>query len=94
MRLRAYQTAWRTWPNFLNVLQSFDTQWENHRNKVLALREALREGPEAVERFLTAMGQKLPVLDASKSTLQATGWFDETCGYFDPIEALDFYVPL
>lgn len=94
VRLKPYSTDWRTWPNFLSVLRTFKTQWETRRNKALALREVLREGPEAVRRFLTATGQELPVLDKSKDALQKTGWFGDTCGYFDAIEALDFYVPL
>lgn len=94
VRLKAYSIDWRTWPNFLSVLRAFKKQWETRRNKALALREVLRGGPEAVRRFLTATGQELPVLDKSKDALQNTGWFGDTCGYFDAIEALDFYVPL
>lgn len=94
VRLKAYSTGWRTWPNFRSVLRTFKTQWKTRRNKALALREVLREGPEAVRRFLTATGEELPVLDESKIDFQETGWFGDTCGYFDAIEALDFYVPL
>lgn len=94
VRLKPYSTDWRTWPNYLSVLQTFKKQWSTRRNKALALREALREGPEAVQRFLTATGHELPVLDESRDALQKTGWFGDTCGYFDAIEALDFYVPL
>jgi hypothetical protein len=76
------------------VLEEFNTGWGDRQNKVIALREALREGSDAVQRFLTAYGGSLPTLDSSVRSLQETGWSSHICGYFDAIEALDFYVPL
>ena len=44
---------WRTWPGFSGVVKSLLTEeaWRGRRNKVIALRQALRDGPEAVVRF-------------------------------------------
>lgn len=94
--LRLYESPpeWRTWPQFIRVLEEFNKGWGDRRNKVIALREALREGPQAVQRFLTAYGESLPTLDSSVRSLQETGWSSHVCGYFDAIEALDFYVPM
>ena len=69
-------------------------KWHGHRNKVIALREVLREGPEATRIFLEGLGENLPELDRDHAAWQKTGWVGEKCGYFDAIEALDFYVPL
>lgn len=94
LRLQEQRPEWRTWPRFIHVVEEFTEGWADRRNKVIALREALREGTGAVQRFLTAYGEKLPILDKSVSNLQETGWSGHICGYFDAIEALDFYVPL
>lgn len=94
VRLRNHANAWRTWPRFRDVVLTFQKDWEERRSKALALRRVLREGPEAVERWLTATGEDLPTLDETKSALQGRGWFGDRCGYFDAIEALDFYTPL
>lgn len=71
-------------------------KWSTRRNKVKALREALREGPSAVRRFKTMYGLKeLPGIDQSKnSDFQASGWWGDYCGYFDAIEMMDWYIPL
>jgi hypothetical protein len=88
---------WYTWATFDRVTRTFQSNpdWRDRRNKVKELREILREEPVAVERFLHAFTLKeLPLLDAAKAALQQTGWDGAICGYFDPIEALDFYLPL
>jgi hypothetical protein len=94
LRLQEQRPEWRTWPRFVHVVEEFTENWADRRNKVIALRGALREGIAAVRRFLTAYGEKLPTLDESVGSLQETGWSGHICGYFDAIEALDFYVPL
>jgi hypothetical protein len=94
LRLREYPPDWHTWPRFVQVVTEFKDEWSDRRNKVVALRAALREGPDATQRFLVAYGEKLPILDETASGLQETGWHDHTCGYFDVIEAMDFYVPV
>jgi hypothetical protein len=85
---------WRTWPNFRRVVTTLQRDAEKQRNKVIALRKVLREGPEAVERFLPLYGKELPRWNGAGADMQAKGWYTNICGYFDPIEALDFYVPL
>ncbi len=84
---------WRTWPNFQSVVEELQRHAEGQRNKVIALREVLREGPKAVERFLPIYGE-LPRWSGAGEDMHITGWLGKICGYFDPIEALDFYVPL
>lgn len=85
-----------SWATFLHVIESLHNpngEWAGRRNKVKALREALRAGPEAVQLFLTAAGSQLPPLDRyPEMTLR--GWQGTDCGYFDAIEALDLHVPL
>jgi hypothetical protein len=103
----AFTPRWRAWPNFKRLIGVFagDVKIDQrgrpdvhghiyaNRNKVKGLREALRRGD--TENFCHAykLG-KLPELDASNDTLQRTGWMDYYCGYFDAIEALDFFLPL
>jgi hypothetical protein len=90
-------TGWHSWPAFTKVVDKFlDKQgkWRGHRNKVIALREVLREGPETTKIFVKALGEELPTLDPANPDWQETGWVGGKCGYFDAIEALEFYVPL
>lgn len=91
---------WRTWYNFTKIVTTFneDENWKGRRNKIFALREKLREGPKARKQFLKAYGiEKLPEISGGaidRDTLQTTGWVERRCGYFDAIEAMDFYFPL
>ena len=96
--LKEQPSDWRSWTGFARVTKEFliGKEWKDKRNKVIALREALRNGPKAVEQFRSAYGLKpLPLLAAGIAALQTTGW-DGTgrCGYFDAVEALDFFTPL
>ena len=71
-----------------------EDQWSERRNKVMHLREALRGGSDAVRQF-TAYYGRLPSLDTNDlEHIQTSGWQDKTCIYFDPIEIIDFYLPL
>jgi hypothetical protein len=92
------EQPWRSWPAFAQVVKTFllDEAWRDKRNKVIALRQALRDGPKAVEQFRVAYQlDELPMLDSNFSALQTTGWDGAgRCGYFDAIEALDFFLPL
>ena len=65
------------------------------RNKVLALRDALRQGETAVQLFIANHNQvnDLPSIDGLKD-MEKLGWQDNQCGYFDAIEAIDFFVSL
>ena len=96
--LKEQPGLWRSWTGFARITKEFliGEEWKDKRNKVIALRQALREGPEAVVRFRSAYGlEPLPLLAAGIEALQTTGW-DGTgrCGYFDAVEALDFFTPL
>lgn len=94
--------GWRTWANFNKVVLDFQTgdKWKDRRNKVKALRVALRGGPDAVSNFIATYDgvDALPKIDGDKSLI-GTGWRQEEdgewrCGYFDAIEMLDMYIPL
>jgi len=91
-------SGWRTWDNFDRTVQTllYDEQWRERRNKVLALREALRGGAQTTERFRVMYGvAALPLLDAVADTrYRETGWIEACCAYFDAVEALDCYLPL
>ncbi|HMQ32499.1 MAG TPA: hypothetical protein PKD53_17335 [Chloroflexaceae bacterium] len=88
---------WRTWAAFEQLVTTLQTDagWRERRNKVKELREVLRRGPDRVKGFLHAFRiDRLPALDGGAPALSKTGWESDTCGYFDAIEALDFYVQL
>ncbi|MGB5961442.1 MAG: hypothetical protein WBG73_12330 [Coleofasciculaceae cyanobacterium] len=94
---------WRTWANFSSVIQHFNgcfdeiegnDSWQDRRNKIIALREVLRQGSNKTKQFMTAYGiKKLPPFP-QKDDLEKTGWFEKRCGHFDAIEAIDFYIGL
>ncbi|NTW03665.1 MAG: hypothetical protein HGA19_20725, partial [Oscillochloris sp.] len=88
--------TWRTWPQFHSTITSLQSEWAGRRNKLKQLREVLREGSERTGQFLKLyrVDDKLPGYTAAPSRLREQGWLDNFCGYFDPIEALDFYIPL
>lgn len=97
------QHDWRNWQTFQKIVQAFiqgsDNNWKGNRNKVMALREELRQGRNEVENFLAIyrLG-KLPQTFCKDSSLAECGWTadegENVCGYFDAIEAMDFYVQL
>lgn len=105
--LRPVDGTWRTWPAFAHVVQEFliGPAWTGKRNKVLGLREALRDGPDAVRQFRSAYElQGLPALTGDDEG-DTTGWVVDRalvaegkgprrCGYLDAIEATEFFVPL
>ncbi|MCL4424054.1 MAG: hypothetical protein M1553_01045 [Firmicutes bacterium] len=86
----------RAWPAIHRVIEDFQTSevWTGRRNKLKALRSALREGPEAVERFLTLYDlERLPELRPGYHDFQKRGWHGRLCGYFDAIELADHFIP-
>jgi hypothetical protein len=101
LRLHPVSGDWHSWETFRQLMAKFqsrareDGEWGRRRNKVKALREALRAGPEAVEAFVrTALdGRTLPPI-ANLQEMPTRGWQGRQCGYFDAIEALDLYVSL
>lgn len=95
----------RSWPVIERLIQDFQgAGWAERRNKVKALRQAVREGPEAVERFGLIYGlgkQRLPALALyDEGEHRDNGWLKdengkvERCAYFDAIELADLYLPL
>jgi hypothetical protein len=98
------ENEWRTWSNFISTVECFNgnrdekecVEWKERKNKIMALREKLREGQKATKQFRRAYRiDRLPSLKGGDDiVLRETGWTEEHCGYFDAIEAMDFYFPL
>lgn len=93
------EDEWRTWLGLTQVVKEFKIgeNWRERKNKVIALREVLRQGSiEAVEEFLlTYQLPSLPLFPESSGQneqLSKQGWKDRICGYFDAIEAIEFYL--
>lgn len=87
----------RTWRVVEKGITEFQGEgWAGRRNKVKALRDALREGPEAVRHFLMKFneGKPLPEVEPSLTNWKTTGWQGGRCGYFDALELADWFVPL
>lgn len=93
---------WRTWEGFTKVVQHFneDEEWKGRHNKVIALRDVLRQGIDATKKFLKnyrIKDEQLPTFPESSGgseNLAKDGWLDRVCGYFDAIEAMEFYISL
>lgn len=107
VRLHQNDYDWRTWEGLTQVISKFqkDEGWEGRKNKVIALREVLRQGTrEAVQDFLrnyAIKNQRLPVYpeqSGQAKQLAIEGWLSMKgiyyCGYFDAIEAMEFYLGL
>jgi len=94
VRLHDHGDEWRTWPRLERVITQFsEGDWKQKRNKVIGLREPLRQGQDAVRKYRDTYGlEPLPELSQQLPGLQETGWYGNRCGYFDAIEALDFYL--
>ena len=95
------QREWRSWDVFCDITNEFlrpGGPWAGRRNKIKALREALRAGPDAVRLFLRSLPDqpKLPSPGPLQNQGDAatTGWQGSICTHFDAVEALDFNVPL
>jgi len=93
---------WRTWEGFTKVVQHFneDEEWKGRHNKVIALRDVLRQGIDATKNFLKnyrIKNEQLPTFPECSGQgvgLAEKGWLDGICGYFDAIEAMEFYISL
>ncbi len=88
--------VWRTWQTFAELTNAFQNrdEWSGRRNKIKALADALRRGPRAVVLFLRNYGLgNLPEIPGLEN-MARTGWQGEECGYFDAIEATDFFIAL
>ncbi|HOK59103.1 MAG TPA: hypothetical protein PL047_08865 [Methanothrix sp.] len=85
---------WHAWKIFVQLVAEFQSEkWSERRNKLYALHDALRDGPDAVEHFLKVYGFDLPAVPGNPDSARR-GWIGRECPYFDPIEALEFFVPL
>ncbi|UUO15807.1 Cas10/Cmr2 second palm domain-containing protein [Dolichospermum heterosporum] len=96
LRSHPYSDEWRTWADFSKIVNDFNTHpdWKDARNKVMALREVLRQGKKATKQFIQVYNKNLPTFPKADSPLSKEGWLDDRCGYFDAIEAMDFYISL
>ncbi|HEU4327847.1 MAG TPA: hypothetical protein VFS21_32215 [Roseiflexaceae bacterium] len=93
--------GWRRWSNLTSLMGTFSSTRHWPTNKLAALREVLRNGTPAVGEWRVRFkdGALLPTLtvgaDAgAQQALTTGGWSGERCGYFDAIEALDFFIEL
>jgi hypothetical protein len=96
MRSHEYGNEGLICTNFFEVVRTFNEEepWKDKRNKVINLREVLREGITATEQFLNTYNiDELPAFSAD-SALKKQGWSGGHCRYFDAIEAMEFYIPL
>jgi hypothetical protein len=88
-------SIWRNWANFTNMVEGFmGGAWAGKHNKVKDLQDALRGGPAEVALFCRKYRidpKEMPPI-AGKPKMQESGWENDECGYFDAIEALDFYI--
>jgi len=83
----------RSWQNVAEVMDEFAEKWADKHNKVLGLREPLRNGPEFVAKYRADFGlEKLPGFEGLD--VQEKGWLGDQCYYFDPVELLDHHVSL
>jgi len=85
--------GWRLWDNFnrLVAIFNYNAQWSGRRNKLKALREALRAGESVVQEFLHTYEMTLPAMPKAPAALHETGWEGTECGYFDALEAMDHH---
>lgn len=96
------ESDWQTWEGFTKVVKNFneDEEWKGRHNKVMALRDVLRQGSEATQQFLKnyrIKDEKLPnfpEFSGQSDNLARDGWLNGICGYFDAIEAMEFYISL
>lgn len=93
--------SWRNWDFITEVIKEFKEgeKWKDRKNKVMALREILREGSElAVKDFINSYNlpnlPRFPKSGSQSEQLAEKGWLNRVCGYFDAIEAMDFYISL
>lgn len=85
------------WPVVRQGIHAFQKEeWAGRRNKIKALRDALRKGPDAVEHFLVAFnnGADLPPVLPEMKAWSSKGWQGRVCGYFDALELADWFIPL
>ncbi|NWJ95671.1 MAG: hypothetical protein HXX20_07810 [Chloroflexi bacterium] len=100
---KLYRRPWRvepstrkdeqSWSRFREAIAIFQNSERWSRSQVKDLRVALAAGPDATGRFLeqsTLRGRELPEWPG----IQKNGWSGSKTPFYDPIEALDFYLTL
>jgi len=82
------------WNQVESVMDEFNGDyWGEKHNKVLGLREPLRDDPQMVEKYRQDFDLKeLPKF--AGLNVRINGWLDGVCYYFDAIELLDHHVAL
>ena len=95
---RPYQVP-EKWDDFVSILKKFQSQqWPRSRAK--GLLQALTQGPVATQRFIEGTQWRdinLPYIEGLDANAQKMGWTggdssNSSTPYFDPLEALDFYL--
>jgi len=95
---RPYQVP-EKWKIFVAILKGFQSQkWP--RNRAKGLLQAITQGPVATKRIIDGAKWRevpLPYVKGMDQSVKETGWTggdfpDRTTPYFDPLEALDFYL--
>lgn len=88
----------KSWQTVKGIMSTFNKDWADKHNKVIALREVLRKGSgHFVHDYLQdfdLLKKKLPEIKGIGEEIQTTGWLGDQCYYFDAIELLDHYVAL
>lgn len=83
----------RSWETVKQVMRTFKKDWSDKHNKVVGLREALRNGSDAVRKYLQDYElEALP--EIAGLPIQDSGWQGDRCYYFDAVELVDHYVSL
>ena len=82
------------WSAFESIMEEFNGEyWGTKHNKVIGLRQPLRDGSHAVEKYRLDFGLgELPKFNGLD--VQKTGWLNSICYYFDAVELLDHHVSL
>ena len=84
------------WNKFIEILETFQRKWPRSRAKELL--KVLTQGPALTQNFID--GVEWRKVKMPSSSVDKTGWTeadelkDSTTPYFDPLEALDFYIAL
>ena len=81
------------WKDFVEILNEFQSEWP--RNRAKEFLRALIQGSEATHRFVNwtqSRKRELPPSFAREKGWSGGDRSDRETPYFDPLEALDFYV--
>lgn len=84
----------KDWHKVESIIEEFNgNYWGEKHNKVVGLRQPLRNGPNAVEKYRQDFElHELPKFDGMN--VHETGWLNDVCYYFDAVELLDHHVSL